>query len=186
MSERDDTTVLSRKILGKTWEKASDMERRVLQSIASRHHISRPMHREMREGLPLGDRLADRVASFGGSWTFITIFFALLIGWMVLNSLILLGRAFDPYPYILLNLVLSCLASVQAPVILMSQNRQAANDRAMAAHDYEVNLKAEIEIMQLHEKLEILRQQDLGRMLQILEHQMKCIEDLTRPPDTAT
>ena len=103
-----------------------------------------------------GDRLADRVATFGGSWTFIGSFFAVLAGWIALNAVVLARRPFDPYPFILLNLVLSCLAAIQAPVILMSQNRKEAKDRARAEHDYQVNLKAELEIRLLHEKLDHL------------------------------
>ncbi|MEQ9324554.1 MAG: DUF1003 domain-containing protein, partial [Polyangiaceae bacterium] len=93
----------------------------------------------------VGDRVADRVASFGGSWTFLGIFAIVMLTWMAVN-IVLAVRAFDPYPFILLNLVLSCLAAVQAPVIMMSQNRQAAKDRAEAEHDYQVNLKAELEV----------------------------------------
>jgi uncharacterized membrane protein len=103
-----------------------------------------------------GERLADGVATFGGSWTFIVSFFAVLAGWVALNAVVLAGRPFDPYPFILLNLVLSCLASIQAPVILMSQNRKGTKDRARAEHDYQVNLKAELEIRLLHEKLDHL------------------------------
>lgn len=105
--------------------------------------------------LNLGDRLADRVASFGGSWTFIAAFFGLLLGWIVLN-IVGLRHPFDPYPFILLNLVLSCLAAIQAPVIMMSQNRKEQRDRLRAIHDYRVNLKAEHEIRLLHEKIDAL------------------------------
>jgi uncharacterized membrane protein len=152
---------LALKILGKSLEKASEIERRVLDAVASRLHIARPIHREIEEQQSFGERLADRIAAWGGSWAFLGLFFAFLAGWIVLNSWVLIRRPFDPYPYILLNLMLSCLAAVQAPVILMSQNRQAAKDRLQAMHDYEVNLKAEIEILHLHEKVD--------RLLRLLE-----------------
>ncbi|RZJ26936.1 MAG: DUF1003 domain-containing protein, partial [Haliea sp.] len=122
----------------------------------------------------------DAVASFGGSWTFIMLFGITLVAWVVLNSLILVryGRSFDPYPYILLNLFLSMLASIQAPIILMSQNRQAQKDRQVAAHDYEVNLKAELEIMLLHEKVDLLREGQWGELLAIQQEQIRLMTQL--------
>lgn len=102
----------------------------------------------------LGDRIADKIALFGGSWTFIITFFVVLMSWIGLNTVLLLNKKFDAYPFILLNLVLSCLAAIQAPIILMSQNRQSDRDRKQAWHDYEVNLKAEMEVRHLHEKVD--------------------------------
>jgi len=169
---------LAKATLGKEWDKVSEQERRVLQAVVSRLHVSRHVRRELEEASGFGARLADRVAAMGGSWSFILVFFVCLTSWMVLNTFILARRAFDPYPYILLNLILSCLASVQAPVILMSQNRQAAKDREQAAHDYEVNLKAEIEIMQLHGKIEMLRERELARVLELLESQAIQLKEL--------
>ncbi len=125
----------------------------------------------------VGDRVADRVASFGGSWTFLGIFAIVMLTWMAVN-IVLAVRAFDPYPFILLNLVLSCLAAVQAPVIMMSQNRQAAKDRAEAEHDYQVNLKAELEVQMLHEKLDHLIFEEWHRLLEIQAIQMEMLEDL--------
>jgi uncharacterized membrane protein len=153
---QEKTGDLAIKILGRSIETASEIEHRVLQAVTGRRHVARHVHRDMEEGLTLGDRLSDWIASWGGSWLFLGLFFVFLFGWIGLNSWILVSRPFDPYPYILLNLVLSTLAAVQAPVILMSQNRQAEKDRLHAAHDYEVNLKAEIEILQLHEKVDRL------------------------------
>jgi uncharacterized membrane protein len=153
---QDKMSDLAMKVLGKSIETASEIERRVLQAVTGRRHVARHVRRDLEAGESLGDRLADWIASWGGSWLFLGMFFAFLFGWIGLNSWILIGRPFDPYPYILLNLVLSTLAAVQAPVILMSQNRYAAKDRQQAAHDYEVNLKAEIEILQLHEKIDRL------------------------------
>ena len=118
-------------------------------------------------------RLRDRVASFGGSWTFIGLFAIVMISWMVINQE--LRRPFDPYPYILLNLVLSCLAALQAPVIMMSQNRQAARDRSDARNDYEVNLRAEMEIGAVHTKLDLLREQEWLQLVRALEEQKQVL-----------
>lgn len=141
-------------------DKLPEVERRVVQHLGERRHISRDTNLEFEKKLTLGQRLADRVAAFGSSWTFIIIFAAILLSWLLLNTLILTrySASFVSYPYILLNLFLSMLAAVQAPVILMSQNRQGVKDRLDAAHDYEVNLKAELEILSLHEKLDELRE----------------------------
>jgi len=128
----------------------------------------------------LGQRAADAVAAFGGSWTFISLFAAVLIGWIGLNSFILVShdKSFDPYPYILLNLFLSMLAAIQAPIILMSQNRQSEKDRLNAEHDYEVNLKAELEIMLLHDKVDQLRDSQWSELLVIQKQQLKLLESL--------
>ncbi|MGE5176854.1 MAG: DUF1003 domain-containing protein [Hyphomicrobiales bacterium] len=169
---------LALKAMRKPLDQLTERERRVIQAVVDRMHVSRPMHREFEEGLSYGQRLADRIARFGGSWTFILIFFVVLLSWMALNTIALL-HPFDRYPFILLNLVLSCLAAVQAPVILMSQNRQSDKDRQEASNDYEVNLKAEIEIMQLHEKIELLRAQEIAKLLDLQERQMTILEALT-------
>ncbi len=165
---------LAQKILRRPLDQLTERERRVVQSIVERFQISR---REAEEGLTFGQRAADRIARFGGSWSFLAIFFFVIAAWLGINTVALFHR-FDPYPFILLNLVLSCLAAVQAPVILMSQNRQGEKDRAQAANDYEVNLKAEIEIMQLHEKIELLRAQELAKLLELQERQMSLLERL--------
>jgi uncharacterized membrane protein len=119
------------------------------------------------ENQSFGERLADRVAQLGGSWSFILVFTGMLAGWVIVNSVVLAnaGGGFDPYPYIFLNLILSMVAALQAPVILMSQNRQAARDRLAASLDYEINLKAEVEIMSLHEKLDRIRSEHLEGVL---------------------
>lgn len=109
-----------------------------------------------KEKSSFGDRLADRIAEFGGSWTFIIIFLSVLISWITFNSKYFLSKPFDPYPYILLNLVLSCIAALQAPIIMMSQNRQEKKDRERAENDYQINIKAEAEIEELQEKLDFL------------------------------
>ncbi len=134
-------------------------DERVARHIAERRAIV-STHRASVDEMTRGQRAADAVARFGGSWTFIFLFALVLVGWVLLNSFILARdghQGFDPYPYILLNLFLSMLASIQAPVILMSQNRQAEKDRVNAQNDYEVNLKAELEIMALHEKVDALK-----------------------------
>jgi uncharacterized membrane protein len=168
------------RILGKTWEDATELERRVVHAVVTRARVSRPIHREMAVGGTLGDRLADRITTFAGSWTFIGSFFLVLAAWMSVNTFLAVARPFDPYPFILLNLVLSCLAAIQAPVILMSQDRQADRDRMQATHDYEVNLKAEIEIMQLHEKIELLRTNELERLLSFQETQARLLQEIAR------
>jgi len=169
------------------FEKLSHLEQRVIHDVIERRRTSRNVSKVVEEELTFGQRLADRVAQFGGSWTFIIIFLSVLLAWVIINSYILarIGDQFDPYPYILLNLFLSMLAAFQAPVIMMSQNRQAAKDRTDMAHDYEVNLKSEMELMQLHDKMDLLVQQKwqslidaqgqqielLNRILQHLEQQ---------------
>src|SRR5205807_623024 len=119
-----------------------------------RTHVSRNLNVEEEERLTFGEHIADRVATFGGSWTFIISFGVVLLIWTMVNTFVLMQRAFDPYPYILLNLFLSMLAALQAPVIMMSQNRQASKDRLKADLDYEINLKAELEVAQLHSKVD--------------------------------
>jgi len=144
---------LAERLLGKPVEELSERDRRVLRRVAEKATISRDLSVEHGS---LGERVADRVAAFGGSWTFIFIFLGCLVVWVVLNTL-LLFTPLDPYPFVFLNLILSMVAAFQAPVIMMSQNRQAEKDREAAAHDYEVNLKSELEIMRLHEKLDDMR-----------------------------
>jgi CRP/FNR family transcriptional regulator, cyclic AMP receptor protein len=121
-----------------------------------RTRVSRNLNVEEEERLTTGQRVADKVASFGGSWTFIVIFGAVMLVWVMLNTSALFARHFDPYPFILLNLFLSMIAAIQAPVIMMSQNRQAAKDRLKGDLDYEINLKAELEVAQLHRKVDNL------------------------------
>ena len=163
-------------------KREQEMIRRILQ----RSHVSRNINKEFDEQLTLGQRMADRVAAFGGSWTFITIFGFILLGWVILNSVILAKRnaAFDPYPYILLNLFLSMMASVQAPIIMMSQNRQAAKDRLDAAHDYEINLKAELEIASLHAKMDELREKQWAELVAMQQEQINLLSKLLEKKNT--
>jgi uncharacterized membrane protein len=134
----------------------SQIDAEVRRSLREQEALAIDVNEWFDSQLTYGQRLADRVAEFGGSWGFIIGFGVILVGWIAVNTMALLRQPFDPYPYILLNLVLSCLAAVQAPVIMMSQNRQEAKDRLHAEHDYQVNLKAELEIRQLHWKLDQL------------------------------
>jgi uncharacterized membrane protein len=133
-----------------------DRDRRVIARVARRVHTARDVNQVFEQNLTLGERLADRVAALGGSWSFIVGFCVFLLGWALLNALVLVEAAFDPYPFVFLNLLLSMLAALQAPVIMMSQNRQAAKDRLAAALDYEVNVKAESAIAELHDKIDRL------------------------------
>lgn len=171
---------LAEDLLQRGTETLSERERRILHRIARRRHITRNVNEVAAEEASLGDRMADRVAAVGGSWAFVSGFALFLLAWTVLNSGILAHwrEAFDPYPYIFLNLILSMLAAVQAPIIMMSQNRQAAKDRIAAALDYETNLKAELEIMSLHEKLDRLRAEHLDALLQRQGEQLELLRGL--------
>jgi uncharacterized membrane protein len=171
---------VAEKLLGMPYEAMDERTRKVARHISGRKHISRNTSKEFNAGITRGQRAADAVAHFGGSWTFIGIFGAIMLAWVALNSFILVSynKSFDPYPYILLNLFLSMLASIQAPIILMSQNRHAEKDRLDAEHDYEVNLKAELEIMLLHEKVDLLREGQWGELLAIQKEQLRLLESL--------
>lgn len=160
--------------LGRPIDALDEREHFVLQHLVSRRTVTRDVNRSFEESQSFGQRLADRVAEFGGSWKFIGLFGVILTIWVVAN-LRFAAIAFDPYPFIFLNLVLSMLAAIQAPVILMSQNRQSARDRIDAAHDYEVNLKAEIEIMALHDKLDQMRGQELRDLIAKQQEQLDLI-----------
>ncbi len=173
----DKVTQLARQLLEGGFIRLSDREQKVITFIARSCHVSRDVNAAHEESQTFGDRLADKVAQFGGSWTFIVAFTGMLLGWIVLNTVILAGYAggFDPYPYIFLNLILSMVAALQAPVILMSQNRQAARDRLAASLDYEINLKSEIEIMTLHEKLDRIRVEHLEGVLREQSGQLRLL-----------
>ena len=158
----------------------TELEQRVLESLRDQEILSQNPETEFDAGLTLGQRAADRIASFGGSWVFIALFGLVMLCWMLLNSWVLAARPFDPYPYILLNLVLSCLAAIQAPVIMMSQNRQEARDRQRSLHDYQVNLKAELEIRHLHQKIDHLLSRQWERLVEIQEVQMELINQIGR------
>jgi uncharacterized membrane protein len=163
---------------GRTPDQLGAVERKALEGAAQRRALSQDPNRDLGEHSTVGERVADRVARLGGSWTFIALFMAFLIAWTALNSLLPGTRVADPYPFIFLNLLLSMVAALQAPVIMMSQNRQSATDRKMAAHDYEVNLKAEIEIMALHDKMDALRSEQLAALLEKQQQQIDLLTQL--------
>lgn len=156
----------------------TELELEVLNGLRENEVLARNPDDGFEAELTFGQRLADRIATFGGSWNFIIVFAVVLFTWMFVNSYVLVVRPFDPYPFILLNLVLSTLAALQAPVIMMSQNRQETRDRLRAMHDYQVNLKAELEIRQLHQKMDHLLSHQWERLVEIQEIQMELIKEV--------
>ncbi len=156
----------------------SSLEQEVVRSLQEHEIISSNVDEELDQNWSLGERLADKIADFGGSWTFLICFAIFLALWVIFNSFVLLWRPLDPYPFVFLNLILSCLAAVQAPIIMMSQNRQEAKDRARSQHDYQINLKAELEIRHLHEKVDHLLSHQWERLVQIQEVQLQLLSDL--------
>jgi len=161
-------------------KRVSRSERHVIERVGRRLHVSRNAQQEYEDVMSVGERIADRIAAFGGSWTFILSFIGLLIVWVILNSVILVrfGTPFDHYPFVFLNLILSMLAALQAPVIMMSQNRQSAKDRAAAEHDYEVNLKSELEILALHQKVDRLREEQWRELVAMQQQQIALLTRL--------
>lgn len=156
----------------------SALERQVVESLAREETVARNIESAWADTRTRGERIADFVAEVGGSWAFILGFFAVLTAWIGFNVLATGRAGFDPYPFILLNLVLSCLAAVQAPIIMMSQKRQEAKDRLRAENDYRVNLKAELEIRHLHEKVDHLINRQWERLAEIQQIQLEIMEDL--------
>jgi uncharacterized membrane protein len=146
-----------------------DEEALIAQRVCEQNEKKRPS---------FGERIADQVAKFGGSWTFIILFSGILLGWIALNTFVLVSRPFDPYPYILLNLVLSSIAALQAPVIMMSQNRQGMKDRENAENDYMINLKSEIEVRHLHEKIDLMVEEQFHQLFEIQQQQLSILEEL--------
>lgn len=176
MNEKEE---LVKKILDNDQDlKASNIDEKLIHELIS-GKISKNINETQDETLTVGQRTADKIAAFGGSWPFIIIFGIILFGWIALNTVILMKKAFDPYPFVFLNLVLSCLAAVQAPVIMMAQNRQTEKDRLTAANDYLVNLKSEIIIEDLHKKIDVLMyQHEENKKMQ--ENLLKTIEELKK------
>jgi uncharacterized membrane protein len=158
----------------------NQLDEEVLNSLQNEATITRDINSEITERLTTGQRIADKVASFGGSWSFIIMFLLIIIIWILGNIYLLTKKPFDPYPFILLNLVLSCVAALQAPVIMMSQNRQEAKDRIRSQNDYKVNMKAELEIRQLHQKMDHLLLQQHQRLFEIQEMQMEILEEILK------
>src|ERR1043166_1830893 len=156
----------------------SALDNEVVESLQQHEILSSDISKQFEKKLTFGERLSDSIAAFGGSWTFIIVFSLILLVWIGLNSFILANRAFDPYPYILMNLVLSALAALQAPVIMMSQNRSEARDRLRGENDYKINLKAELEIRHLHEKIDHLLRKQYNRLFEIQQIQIELLEEL--------
>lgn len=169
------STTLDPQTLAERVSKLSDRERNIIAHLINRKTVARDSNAVYESGMTFGQRIADRVASFGGSWTFILLFLGFMGLWLLYNSI---GKHFDPFPFILLNLILSMLAALQAPVIMMSQNRQAAKDRLDAQHDYEINTKAELEILALHSKLDDLREQQWVKLIELQERQLAILSKL--------
>jgi uncharacterized membrane protein len=156
----------------------SVLDEQVVKSLKEQELLSKNINVEYDRQRTLGETMADRLAAFGGSWLFISIFCGVLVIWLAMNSVVMFMKPFDPYPYIFLNLILSCLAAMQAPVILMSENRQAARDRMQAEQDYRINLKAELEIRHLHEKIDHLLMNQWQRLMEIQQIQMELMQEL--------
>ena len=171
---------IASKFLGRPYAALDARAQKVTRHIVARQHIARNVARDFDTPPTPGQRAADAVASFGGSWTFVGLFAAVMLVWVGLNAYLLMrhGSTFDPYPFILLNLFLSMLAAIQAPIILMSQNRQSEKDRISAEHDYEINLKAELEIMLLHEKIDLLRETQWQELLRLQDAQLDLLARL--------
>jgi uncharacterized membrane protein len=169
-------------LLGMPYEALDERAKLVVQNVADGKHIARNVTKDYDEDTTFGQRAADVVATFGGSWTFVGLFGAVMLTWVVLNAVLFAkhGTTFDPYPYILLNLFLSMLAAIQAPVILMSQNRHSEKDRLNAEHDYEVNLKAELDIMLLHDKIDQLRERQWEELLALQQQQLAFLAELIK------
>jgi uncharacterized membrane protein len=158
----------------------STLEKDVIDKLTEYESISENIEKDFIAKLTFGEKLSDIIASFGGSWKFIIIFFFIIIFWISINAYLLMTKPFDPYPFILLNLVLSCLAAIQAPIIMMSQNRQEARDRNRAEQDYKINLKSELELRQLHQKVDHLMIQQWERMAEIQEIQLEMLEEIKK------
>ncbi|HWB27424.1 MAG TPA: DUF1003 domain-containing protein [Chitinophagaceae bacterium] len=156
----------------------SSLEKQVIDAMQNDQILSDKLNDDKTDKLSYGQKLADKVASFGGSWKFIIIFGIFLALWMALNSVLLAAKAYDPYPFILLNLILSCIAALQAPVIMMSQNRQEEKDRERAKNDYMINLKSELEIRLLHDKLDHLILNQQGKLMEIQQIQIDMMSDI--------
>ena len=156
------------------------IDKDVMDAIKNNAILSENIQDDLEAELTVGQKIADRVATFGGSWTFIITFFSFIIVWMIINIWFLASKPFDPYPFILLNLILSCLAAIQAPIIMMSQNRQEQKDRQRSEHDYKINLKAELEIKLLSEKMDHLLVHQNNKLLEIQEVQIDYLEDLMK------
>lgn len=163
----------------------TELEQEVIRSMKEQETLTENINVAFEKNITFGQHIADHVASFGGSWIFIGTFFLVLAMWIAINSASTLLHPFDPFPYILLNLILSCLAAIQAPIIMMSQNRIETRDRLRSENDYQVNLKAELEIRHLHEKLDVLLKHQWQKLLEIQQIQMDFMKELVRRDNIA-
>lgn len=161
-------------------ERMQKLQNIVKEAIEEQQLILDNLAHPPQESITRGQRLADRVAAFGGSWAFIILFLAVLVAWIIFNMASPPGERFDPYPFILMNLVLSCIAALQAPVIMMSQNRQEEKDRKRAENDYLINLKAELELRSLHQKMDLLIQEEVHAMAENQEKMLRSLAELDR------
>lgn len=174
---------ISQLLFGKPLSELGEIERRILTHAHERRTLATDTHAAFAAGLSFGDRLADSIARIGGSWSFILAFCGFLVFWAVVNSVLLATGAFDPYPYIFLNLMLSMLAALQAPIIMMSQNRQAERDRFAASKDYEVNLKSEVELIALHHKIDDVLLRAISELRADLANLNRQLAQDRAPPD---
>lgn len=178
---RDDLAIYRRRYVESLLEEErgelSDLDHQVLESLERHETVSQLPQEMLDEAMTFGDRIADKVASFGGSWTFILSFLGVLVLWMLLNVTGWFFKPFDGYPFIFLNLVLSCIAAIQAPVIMMSQRRQEQKDQLRSENDYKVNLKAELEIRQLHEKIDHQLAHQWERLAEMQQIQIELLEE---------
>ena len=165
-------------LIGKETKELNKLDKDVVEAMNANLLLSQNIETDIEGTFTLGQRIADKIASFGGSWTFIIFFFSFILIWIAINIWVLLWQPFDPFPFILLNLILSCLAAIQAPIIMMSQNRQEEKDRARSEHDYKINLKAELEIRLLHEKIDHLIVHQNKRLLDIQQLQLDYLDEL--------
>ncbi|MDP4220861.1 MAG: DUF1003 domain-containing protein [Bacteroidota bacterium] len=173
------TADISIRFFRKSFEQLGILEQNVIKTILEGVKITKNTNKVFSDQMTFGQRVADKVAAFGGSWTFILIFGSILLIWVLANSFFLAQpQVFDPYPYILLNLFLSMIAALQAPVIMMSQNRQAARDRLEANNDYQVNLKSELEILELHRKVDTLREEQWAALVEMQNRQIELLQKL--------
>jgi uncharacterized membrane protein len=164
----------------------TSLDQEVIESLQQHEVLTENIEKQFERKLTFGEHLSDKIAEFGGSWKFIITFGGVIVVWVVLNAVLLLDRGFDPYPFILLNLILSCVAALQAPVIMMSQNRAEARDRLRAENDYKVNLKAELEIRHLHEKIDHLLRKQYNRLFEIQQIQIELLEEISQRKRSST
>ncbi len=167
-----------RQLMEKDLGELDELEQKVVSSLRDNALLSENINEEYEQTLTFGDRIADKVAEFGGSWKFIIWFAVVLAVWITVNTVLVIAGPFDPYPFILLNLVLSLLAAIQAPIIMMSQNRQEDRDRIRAENDYQVNLKSEMEVRLINEKLDQLLHQEMRRFMEVQEIQMDMLNEV--------